>query len=379
MRRRRHLQMGIVVLAIAGAGVGVAPAAAKPLDPAAKAIINQIAPTGIGGGVTGVTVGISDPSLGTMIKSYGAAGVGQGPLKPDMHYRIASINKTFTALAVLRLVQQGKLSLGDHLCRYVPRIPNGCRITIRQVLAMRAGIYDYTMDTRFVSRYVHNPLLPGFTPSRVLAIIRANPGKAKPPGKQTVYCDSNYILLGLVIQKLTGQSARRYTNSLIAGLGLRHTSFPAGPRIPAPFARGYIGPGSMMGRPGDTDVTLSNPLVPWTAGAMISTVPDMLKYDRQLNTGVGLSPRVWRLRRDWGPLTSTGTKLQYGLGINQLGKWIGHDGSILGYSNMVFYLPAKRVSLVVMENGGDGVEVDAQAVWGKIANQLYPGTVTNWP
>ena len=377
---RRWLQLNIVLigLALAGAGTVGAPAAAKPLDPAARAIINQIAPTGIGGGVTGVTVGINDPKLGSMVKSYGTAGVGAGPMKPGMHYRIASVNKTFTALAVLRLIQQGKLTLRAHLCRYVPRIPNGCRITIRQVLAMRAGIYDFTSNAAFASRYVHNPLLPGFGPTQALSIIRANRAKAKPPGKETVYDDSNYVLLGLVIQKVTGESAPRYLNSLAARLGLRHTTFPRGPRIPAPFARGYIGPDSKMGRPGDTDVTLSNPFVPFTAGAMISTVPDMLRYDRQLNTGVGLSPRLWRLRRVWGPLTSTGTKLQYGLGLNQLGKWIGHDGSILGYSDMVFYLPSQHASLVVMENGGDGVQVCAQAVWGEIVKQLYPGTLTQW-
>jgi D-alanyl-D-alanine carboxypeptidase len=212
----------------------------------------------------------------------------------------------------------------------------------------------------------------------VLSIIRAHPDQAKTPGRETVYCDSNYVLLGLVIQKVTGRSSRRTLDALATRLGLRHTSFPGGSRIPAPFVRGYVGPNSSTGRPSTTDVTLSNPLVPFTAGAMISTVPDMLTYARQLGTGVGLSPRLWRLRRDWGPLTSTGTKLQYGLGLNQLGKWIGHDGSILGYSTMVFYLPSKRASLVVMENGGDGEQVDAQGVWGELAKQLYPGTITNW-
>jgi D-alanyl-D-alanine carboxypeptidase len=373
-----HLNVVFVVLAIAGAGVCAGSAAAKPLNASAKAIINRIAPTGIGGGVTGVTVGISDPSLGTMVKSYGTAGVGSGPLKPGMHYRIASVTKTFTALGVLRLVQQRKLLLSARLCRFVPRIPNGCAITIRQVLAMRAGIYDYTSNAPFATRYAHNPLLPGFTPSRVPAIIRAHRSEAKPAGRDTVYSDSNYVLLGDVIQKVTGESARRYVSSEITRLGLRHTSFPRTARLPAPFVRGYVGPDSQTGRPADTDVTLSNPLVPWTAGAMISTVPDMLRYARQLGTGVDLSPRLWRLRRDFKPLTTTGVVLQYGLGLTRLGKWSGHDGSILGYSDMVFYLPSKHASLVVMENGGDGNVVDAQAVWGAIVKQLYPSTLPQW-
>jgi D-alanyl-D-alanine carboxypeptidase len=379
MRRRLHLNVVLVVLAIAAAGVtGAATASAKPLAPAARATIDKIAPSGIGDGITGVTVGISDPKLGTMVRSYGKAGIGDGPLTPAMHYRIASVSKTFTALAVLRLVAQHKLSLSARLCHFVPRIPNGCQITIRQLLAMRAGVYSYTNDTRFYRNYARNPLLPGFTPARALAIIRAHRAQAKPPGTTTAYSDSNYVLLGYVIEKVTGRSARRYVNSLTARLGLHHTSFPNRARLPAPFVRGYIGPGSSTGRPATTDVTLSNPAVAGTAGAMNSTVPDMLRYARQLGTGVGLTPRLWRLRRHWSPLTTSGVRVQYGLGLLQLGKWIGHDGSIMGYTDMVFYLPSRHASLVVMENGADAQTVNSQAVWGEIVKQLYPGTLTMW-
>jgi D-alanyl-D-alanine carboxypeptidase len=243
---------------------------------------------------------------------------------------------------------------------------------------MRTGIYDFTSDTRFYRRYVRNPLLPGFTPFRVLSMIRAHRKDAESPGKRTVYSNSNYVLLGFVIQKVTGESARRYVTSVVRRLRLRQTVFPTDARIPAPFVRGYIGPGSQTGLPADTDVTVSNPLVPWTAGSLISTVPDMLKYSRQLGTGVDLSPRLWRLRRDWGPLSSTGVRLQYGLGLTRVGDWIGHDGSILGYTDMVFYLPARHASLVVMENGADAGTVSSQAVFGDIAKQLYPGSLPHW-
>jgi D-alanyl-D-alanine carboxypeptidase len=112
---------------------------------------------------------------------------------------------------------------------------------------------------------------------------------------------------------------------------------------------------------------------------MISTVPDILTYARELGTGVGLTPAMFTMRQSWGPLTSVGPRLQYGLGLTQLGEWIGHDGSIFGYSDMVFYLPARHVSVVVMANAGDGNNVPAQAVWGAIVNRLYPGSITYWP
>ncbi len=263
---------------------------------------------------------------------------------PNMHYRIASVSKTFTADAVLHLAQQGKLSLSAHISKYVSSIPYGNEITIRDLLAMRGGVYDFTSDAGFARRYADNPRLPGWTPSDVLKIIRANKGKAKAPNRTTVYSDSAYVLLGYVIQKASGESARRYITSLIGQLGLRNTSFPTGDRLPTPFVHGYVGPDSMTGLPAATDVTLSNALVPWTAGAVVSTVPDMLTYAGELGTGKGLSPRLWKLRRTWTPLTDTGPKLQYGLGMTQLGKWIGHDGSIFATATSLLSTKARQRS-----------------------------------
>lgn len=117
------------------------------------------------------------------------------------------------------------------------------------------------------------------------------------PNRQTVYSDAEYVVLGYAIATASGESPVRYITSLIQQLGLTHTSFATTSRLPAPFARGYVGPGSIIGEPPDTDVTVSNPLVPWTAGAVVSTVSDMLTYARELGTGVGLSPRLWKLRR----------------------------------------------------------------------------------
>jgi D-alanyl-D-alanine carboxypeptidase len=155
--------------------------------------------------------------------------------------------------------------------------------------------------------------------------------------------------------------------------------------LPEPFSRGYLSsPGSpepTTGTPSTTssgaprDVTRSNPLVTWTAGALISNVPDMTRYAPKLASGAGLAPDTARMRQTWTPLSSTGGRLQYGLGISRLGAWVGHNGSILGYSDMVSYLPARRATVVVMVNTGDG---NATTLWHDIVKQLYPNSLPNW-
>jgi D-alanyl-D-alanine carboxypeptidase len=222
---------------------------ASDFDPTAKAAVDQIASAGLGGGITGITVGISDPKLGYYVRSFGTSA--GAPVTPDMHYRIASVTKTFVADAVLRLAQQGKLSLRAHLSRYVSGIPYGNQITIRDLLAMHGGVYDWVDDARFFDRYAADPGLPGWMPGDVLRLVRAHPGQAEPPNRATVYSNSEYVLLGYVIQQASGESARRYITSLIHRLGLPHTSFPTTDRLPAPFVHGSVGTDSGTSLPAD--------------------------------------------------------------------------------------------------------------------------------
>ena len=373
----------LLILTLLCAGICAATAAAKttgaqtrPFDPSAAATVDAAAQAGLACGVTGITIGINDPKLGHYVKSYGTSA--GASVTPDMHYRIASVTKTFTADAILRLAQQGRLSLDAPISKYVSGVPMGNQVTIRDLLAMRSGLADYVQKPSFLQHYTDNPLLPGWTPAKTLQIIRASTPMWK-PDVTTYYSNSNYVLLGFVIQKVTGESAPKYITSLIQRLGLPHTSFPTTPHLPSPFIHGYIGDGTGTNLPADEDVTFSNPLVPWTAGAIVSTVPDMLKYAHEMGTGSGLSPRMWKLRRDWAPLSTAGVRVQYGLGLTQLGRWIGHDGSIFGYSDMVFYLPSRHVSFVAMINAASGDQATAQTIWGYIVRKLYPGTLTTLP
>ncbi len=366
-----------------GSAATPAPPPAATLDPDLAARVDDLARAALTNGATGAVVSISDPVRGDHLRAYGTADTAGTPMTTDVHYRIASVTKTLTAQAVLRLADQGRLSLDDPLEDYVPDIPYGDQITVHHLLGMRGGVYDFVADEEFMARYAADPLLPGWSPDDVLEIIRAHADEATPPDRATVYSNSEYVLLGLVIERVTGRSAQQYTTSVIEDLGLAETSYPTTAALPEPFTRGYVNTDSRLapadpGADGPRDVTLSNPVVPFTAGAVISTVPDMTRYAEQLATGVGLAPETARLRQAWTPLTSTGLRAQYGLGVLQLGNWVGHNGSVFGYSDMVAHLPEQGASVVVMVNAADGEAGPATDLWFEIVTLLYPDSLPTW-
>ena len=168
---------------------------------------------------------------------------------------------------------------------------------------------------------------------------------------------------------------------MIGELGLTSTSYPTGDTLPEPYVTGYYSDGTTPPPAGGyRDTTVQTPVIPGAAGAIISTVPDMTRYAIELGTGAGLSPETLAGSADLDPPSRrTGVRLQYGLGITQLGDWIGHDGSMFGYSNMVFYLPSEQAAVVVMGNAADQIAVPSQALWGDIVKLLYPDSLPTWP
>ena len=126
------------------------------------------------------------------------------PLRRSDHVRIASITKSYVATEVLRQVDRGRLRLSDTIDGFVSGVPDGDQITIAQLLGMRAGTYDFTMDAAFGRRFAANPRM-GFGVRDVLRII----GRHRPsfrPGARVQYSDTNYTLLGVVLEKVTGRS-----------------------------------------------------------------------------------------------------------------------------------------------------------------------------
>jgi D-alanyl-D-alanine carboxypeptidase len=323
----------------------------------------------------GALVGVWFPGRGTWTM---AAGIGDlataAPMRLDDHFRIASTTKTFTATVVLQLVEEGRLSLDDRLGRFITGIPNGDEITIRQLLGMSAGIYNFIHDPLIAVDYVADPLLP-FTPERVVEIVRAHGEADFPPDAEVVYSDTNYVLLGLIVEQVTGRSvAAEITDRIFLPLGLTGTSYPATPEMPAPYAHGYLAE-----QPGDPlrDVTRSTPAVPAAAGAIISTVADLKTWAEALATGALLGPSLQAERLAFRPFSQW--PLSYGLGILEGYGFLGHSGGIFGYSSWMLYDPATQATLVMMTNRASTEGGTVNPILDGILHLLFPGRLPDIP
>ncbi|MFJ1868141.1 serine hydrolase domain-containing protein [Streptomyces sp. NPDC088097] len=315
------------------------PAVKARLDAAVRKVMQQAK-------VPGVMVSLSAPGKGEYVKAFGVADTAtKRPMATDLYMRIGSETKTFTVTALLQLVDEGKAALDDPIGKYVSGVPNGQKISLRELAGMRSGLFNYSADEAFFKALTGDPHRQ-FTPRELLAYSFGHPVNFA-PGAKFEYCNTNLILLGLVVEKQSGQPLASYINEKVSKpAGLKHTLFPIAAEFPGPHAHGYTNQ-TASGK--IEDATDWNPSWGWAAGSMISDLPDLRSWAKTLATGTLLTPatQAQRLKvSPAGPLPDTG----YGLGIFNVDGWIGHNGSLPGYQSLTIYLPQSRATLVVMLN-----------------------------
>jgi D-alanyl-D-alanine carboxypeptidase len=325
----------------------------------------------------GVVAAVQTPDY-TWVQAQGVADRASGePMTPDVHHRIGSVTKTYTATLLLQAADKGLLSLDDTIDQYVKGVPNGDEITLRQMSNMTSGIASYTEDEQWAKEWLSDPRRV-WQPEE-LARIGIKKSPLFEPGTGWFYSNTNYVLLGLVLEKVTGQPiGQLYREQIIEPLGLKNTSFPdpADSSIPEPHAQGYTLQGRSSGEK-PTDSTDWSPSEAWTAGQMISTVDDLLVYGRALGTGKGLlsaeqqSERLGSFVSDVPPLDQPPLKgdLAYGIGLGKDHGWVGHNGEIPGYNTYLFYHP--ELDAVV------AVEVNSDISSGKCPKDVP--TMNEWP
>lgn len=257
------------------------------------------------------------------------------PVPVQGRFRVGSITKTFVATVVLQLVAQGKLRLDDSVERWLPGVvPNGKHITVRQLLNHTSGLYDYRLT-------LPRPGSPEFldlrwrslTPDELMAPALAHDPVFKRPGSAYSYSNTNYLLVGEIIQKVTGHSySDEIEHRLIKPLGLSGTTMPrTSPWIDGPHPHGYLQTDA-----GLIDYTEMNPTLFGAGGDMISTASDLNKFFAALLDGDLLPARL--LKEMKTPGTEQGT---YGLGLSwhktSCGTPVyGNDGDSLAYQAYSF-------------------------------------------
>jgi D-alanyl-D-alanine carboxypeptidase len=306
------------------------------------------------------------------------------PYDPAANVRIASVTKSFTATAVLQLVDAGALKLDDVLEKFVPGIANGATITMRNLLGMTSGIYDFTSNAAFNTRFDANPDMP-WTFADTLAIIKANQPLFA-PGTDIAYCDSNYSILGEIIQMVTGKPARTViADSIAAKLSLTHTFWPADSAIPAPHPNGYVPQGLDPAKPNQAFdntahppkvVNAVNPAVAAGAGAMISTLDDLKIWGREIAEGRLLTPATQAERLKARRFNGAPVNLGYGLGCERVNDFTGHNGAIYGFSTVVFRYPPADLTLAVVGNESTNSTTPTSTFGYQFIRQFYPAQWT---
>jgi D-alanyl-D-alanine carboxypeptidase len=298
----------------------------------------------------GAIVGIQRGGRPPWIIARGVANLQtRSPMRTDEHVRIGSITKTFVTTRLLQLAQQHRLSLDDPISRYVAGVPNGDAITLRELSNMTSGLAELFDNPEFGPRYY---LGDTFTPIELVDFGLTLPPLFA-PGTGWSYSNTNTDLLGLVIEKVTGQSlAVALGQGIFRPLGLRGSSLPSTPKLPRPFPHGYTvqTPTRQL-----ADATFYTTSALWAAGGMVSTVRDLLRAAPMFGTGRPLlSAATQRERTKWVQFPPNSPIQEYGIGLLDFNGWIGHNGGLPGFGTIAWYFPRQRLSLVVSVNSDIG-------------------------
>ena len=278
-------------------------------------------------------------------KGYGSANMELGvPIEPDMVFRIGSLTKQFTAVAVLMLAEQGKLSLDDDITKFLPDYPTkGTKITIEHLLTHTSGIKSYTSLPEWL------PLWRKDMPmGELIAIFKDKPMDFA-PGERWAYNNSAYVLLGAIIEKASGQTYPDFIEkNIFAPLGMKHSYYDDTARIIPRRASGYS-----KGKDGFVNAAYLSMSQPHAAGSLVSSVDDLAIWDAALYTEKLVKQDS--LKRAWTSAKLNNAKAtNYGFGwsVNSYEGHpvIEHSGGINGFASYALRMPNDRVFVAALTN-----------------------------
>ena len=269
------------------------------------------------------------------------------PLRPDHVFRIGSVTKQFTAAAILRLAEEGKLTLNDELTKFIPDYPTlGKRITVEQLLNHTSGIKSYTNMEAWDAQTRRKD----FTPTELVDYFKSQPMEFE-PGTDWNYNNSGYILLGFIIEKVSGKTYAEYIDEqFFKPLGMKNSYYGDVQPIIKNRADGYSqgGPNGAY-----THAEYLSMTQPYAAGSLLSTVEDLFTWTKAVHSGKVLKPES--LKKAFTPyMLPNGYDTRYGYGW-QIGNLLGtatveHGGGINGFLSILLYVPGEDVCVAMLSN-----------------------------
>ncbi|MEV6826854.1 serine hydrolase domain-containing protein [Amycolatopsis sp. NPDC051102] len=339
----RAVTAGTLVALLAATTAAPALAATGPLQKSLDALTAQ-------DGVPGAAAVVQDGRR-TEVTRSGTGDVATGkPFPRNGSFRAGSVTKTFVATVVLQLVADGRVRLDAPVARYLPGLLPDQRITVRQLLQHTSGLYNYTddFDRTDPEALRHR----GAEPAELVAMALKHPALF-PPGTSWSYSNTNYIVAGMLVERVTGHAlAAEIAHRITGPLGLRDTYLPrrGDEKLPAPHAIGYLPAGGKLVDFSDFDATIAG-----AAGGLVSTPADLDRFYGALLAGRLLRPAELAEMRRTVPADLGIPGAGYGLGLGSIpvscGVLWGHEGGIPGFTNFAGVGPdGRRVTVVLNEN-----------------------------
>jgi len=279
----------------------------------------------------------------------------QTPVDADSLFSVGSLTKPMTATVILQLRDEGKLSLDDTLSQWLPelsrQIPNSDRITIQQLLNHTSGIRDYLSEPNLINLFISDPdrVNQSFTTEELLSYIANKPALFE-PGQSYSYCNTEYILLGEIIETATGSTvAKQLHQRIFTPLGMNDTFYAPQEAVKGNWVQGYID------LDGDGQLIPLTESLSWAgaAGGVVSTSADIARFSQALFSGELLAPATLNAMINDNVATET-AGLSYGLGMavdasnSELGEAWGHTGATFVSQGQMFYLPEQDVTVTVV-------------------------------
>ncbi len=339
----RVVTAGTLAALLAATTAAPALAAVSPVQASLDVLTTQ-------DGVPGAATVVQDGGH-TQVTRSGVGDIATGkPFPRNGSFRAGSVTKTFVATVVLQLVAEGRVRLDAPVSRYLPGLLPDGRITVRQVLQHTSGVPDYLQDFD-----LSNPEAlrhRGAEPAELVALAVRHPALF-PPGTSWSYSNTNYIVAGMLVEKVTGHALDREIAHRITGpLGLRDTYLPrrGDEKLPSPHPAGYFPIGDELVDFSDFDATIAG-----AAGGLVTTPADLDRFYGALLGGRLLRPAELAEMRRTVPADLGIPGAGYGLGLGSIpvscGVVWGHEGGIIGFTNFAGVGPdGRRASVVLNEN-----------------------------